>query len=401
MITATGTELVVDGVRIVFQLTPGTEAPAEMNFHFPDHAALCMAENCTATFHNLYTPRGAQVRDALAWSKYINESIELFADQTDIAFASHHWPRWGATTCGTYLRKQRDLYRYLHDQTMRLANHGQTMVEIAEELDLPAALGDEFFNRGYYGTVNHNVKAVYQRYLAGSTATRPTCTRCRPSRRRVRYVEYMGGADAVLERARAVVRRRRVPLGGAGGEPRRASPNPTTTAARALQADALEQLGYQAESGPWRNFYLTGAQELRHGPPPIQVRSSAQHDVISAMTVEMLLQYVGVRLNGPRAVGIELAFTIEVTDAGPDGGPELHAVGLRHGALHHTRGRHHHDADVTVRTPKEALVAAVSSGRLESLADHPEARIVGRVEALTELSDLLDSFELFFPIVTP
>ena len=400
VVSETGTELVVDGVRIEFQLTPGTEAPAEMNFFFPDHAALCMAENCTATFHNVYTPRGAQIRDALGWAMYLDESIERFAERADVSFASHHWPRWGAGALRDHLEKQRDLYRYLHDQTMRLANHGATMLEIAEELELPPALGDEFFNRGYYGTLNHNVKAVYQKYLGFFDGNPAHLHPLPPVDAGRRYVEFMGGADALLARARASFD---------AGDYRWVAQvvdhvcfaEPDNMAARALQADALEQLGYQAESGPWRSFYLTGAQELRQGPPPIAVRSTAQHDVISAMTVEMLLQFLGVRLNGPRAVDVSIAISLEVTDGGPDGGPELFAVGVRHGALHHVAGRLHGTPDVTVRTTKAALVSAVASGRLDGLADDPEVRIVGRTEVLAELSDLFDTFELFFPIVTP
>ncbi len=400
VVSETGTVLVVDGVRIEFQLTPGTEAPSEMNFFFPDHAALCMAENCTATFHNVYTPRGAQVRDSLAWAMYLDESIELFAERADVSFASHHWPRWGTEALRDHLEKQRDLYRYLHDQTMRLANLGHTMLEIAEDLELPPALGDEFFNRGYYGTVNHNVKAVYQKYLGFFDGNPAHLHPLPPVEAGRRYVEFMGGADALLGRSRASFE---------AGEYRWVAQvvdhlvfaDPENVEARALQADALEQLGYQAESGPWRSFYLTGAQELRQGAPPVAVRSAASADIMAAMTVEMLLQFIGVRLNGPRAADFRLALSVEVTDGGSDGGPELFAVGVRHGALHHTAGRLHEAADLTIRTPKAPLVAAVSSGRLETLADHPEARILGRVEALAELSDLLDTFELFFPIVTP
>ena len=400
VVSSTGTELVVDGVRIEFQITPGTEAPAEMNFYFPDHRALCMAENCTATFHNVYTPRGAQIRDALAWAMYIDESVELFADRAEVSFASHHWPRWGTGALRDHLEKQRDLYRYLHDQTMRMANLGHTMLEIAEELELPAGVGDEFFNRGYYGTVSHNVKAVYQKYLGWFDGNPANLHPLPPMDAGTRYVEFMGGADALLARARTSF---------ADGDYRWVAQvvnhlvfaEPDNMAARSLQADALEQLGYQAESGPWRSFYLTGAQELRHGPPPIVVPSTAQPDVVSAMTVEMLLQYLGVRLNGPRAASVSLAFTIEVTDGAPDGSAELFAVGLRHGALHHTRGRRHHDADVTVRTTKAALVAAVSAGRPDLLAGTEGVEVHGRVAALEEFADLLDTFELFFPIVTP
>jgi alkyl sulfatase BDS1-like metallo-beta-lactamase superfamily hydrolase len=267
-IRATGTELVVDGVRIVFQNTPGAEAPAEMNFHLPDKKLLCMAENCSHNMHNLYTPRGAQVRDALAWSKYINEAIELFGDETEICFASHHWPRFGHDDALDFLAKQRDLYRWLHDQTLRLANHGFTPTEIAEQLDLAPELASEFHTRGYYGTVNHNVKAVYQRYLGWFDGNPANLHPLPPEDAGRRYVEFMGGAGLLLAKAREAF---------AAGEYRWVAQvvnhlvfaEPDNTDARHLQADALEQLGYQAESGPWRNFYLTGAQELRHGLPDL------------------------------------------------------------------------------------------------------------------------------------
>ena len=397
VVSVTGEEWVVDGVRIEFQLTPGTEAPAEMNFLFPDHRALCMAENCSAVFHNVYTPRGAKIRDALAWSMYIDESLEWYSDRADVVFASHHWPRWGVEVWHDFLEKQRDLYRYLHDQTMRLANHGHTLLEIAEDLRLPPELGDEFFNRDYYGTLNHNVKAVYQHYLGFFDGNPANLHPLPPAQAGAKYVEFMGGADAVLERARACFE---------AGEYRWVAQvvnhvvfsDPDNMEARALAADALEQLGYQAESGPWRSFYLTGAQELRTGPPPLALTNVPQPDVMAAMTVTMMLQYLGVRLNADRAAGVSLAFTVEVVD-GDDAG--VFAVGVQHGALHHTRGRGHERAEATVRTNRAALVAAVSAGRLESLVDADGASVDGRVEVLAEFSDLLDSFELFFPIVTP
>ncbi|UDY34881.1 alkyl/aryl-sulfatase [Dermatobacter hominis] len=404
LISATGTELVVDGVRIEFQLTPGTEAPAEMNFLFPDHRALCMAENCTAVFHNVYTPRGAQIRDALGWSTYLHESLELYADRADVSFASHHWPRWGAEAMRHHLASQRDLYRYLHDQTMRLANHGLTMLEIAEELALPPSLGDEFFNRDYYGTLNHNVKAVYQRYLGFFDGNPAHLHPLPPVESGRRYVEFMGGADELLRRAQESFD---------AGDYRWVAQvvdhlvfaDPENMAARALQADALEQLGYQSESGPWRSFYLTGAQELRTGPPPVVVKSAEKPDVMAAMTVDMLLQFVGVRLNGPRAAGLDLSFTLEVRDASAEGGGagagEVHAVGLANGALHHRAGGPHPDAGATVSTTHAALVAAITAGRLDQLADDGDSTVDGDVGVLSQLSDLLDDFELFFPIVTP
>ena len=399
LITVSGTELDVDGVRIVFQLTPGTEAPAEMNFHFPDRRILCMAENCTANLHNLYTLRGAQIRDALAWSRYIHESIELFEAHTDICFASHHWPRWGRDDIVDFLTKQRDLYRFIHDQTMRLANHGQTMSEIAEELALPPVLGDEFFNRDYYGTLNHNAKAVYQRYLGWFDANPAHLHPHPPVEAAQRYVEFMGGAEAVLERARRSFE---------DGDYRWVVEvvnhvifdDPTNEEARLLQADALEQLGYQAESGPWRGFYLTGAQELRHGSPAgMPAPALASADVLDAMTVEMLLELMGVRLRGLDAAPHSLRFTVTVPDR-----DESWLLGLEHGALHHVPTVPDRDADVdaTVTTSHAALAAlARGTGDLDALVADGTVTIDGDAAAFAQLLGDLDTFAFWFPIIEP
>jgi alkyl sulfatase BDS1-like metallo-beta-lactamase superfamily hydrolase len=346
-ISVTGTELRVDGIRIVFQNTPGTEAPAEMNFHFPDKKLLCMAENCSHNMHNLYTPRGAQVRDALAWSKYINQAIELFGEQTEICFASHHWPRFGRDDAIDFLTKQRDLYRWLHDQTMRLANHGFTPIEIAEQLDLPPELTTEFHTRGYYGSVNHNVKAVYQRYLGWFDGNPANLHPLPPVDAGRRYVEFMGGADALLAKAREAFD---------AGEYRWVAQvvnhlvfaEPDNADARHLQADALEQLGYQAESGPWRNFYLTGAQELRHGTPDLG--RARPGEMMKALTVEQIFDALAVRLNGPAAAGKRINVNWRFTDLGED-----HVLGLVNSAVHQVPGRHAADAQVTVTLPKTVL----------------------------------------------
>lgn len=397
-ITASGTELTIDGVRVVFQLTPGTEAPAEMNFHFPDRRILCMAENCTATLHNLYTPRGAQVRDALAWSKYLNESIELFADDTDVLFASHHWPRWGSDEVHAFLRTQRDLYRYIHDQTMRLANHGFTSVEIAEELVLPDSLSQVFANRDYYGTVNHNAKAVYQRYLGWFDGNPANLHPLPPAESSVRYVEFMGGADAVLAKARECFDR---------GELRWVAQvvnhvvfaEPDNMEARSLQADTLEQLGYQAESGPWRAFYLTGAQELRQGAPSGPGPNTFSADVASAMSTEMLLDLLGVRLDGPRAAGQRISLDLTVVADGED---QHWHVGVESGALHATAGRRGRDADARVRLAHEALAAiALASASVDDLVTSGAITIDGDEHALRRLVDLLDTFDFWFEIVRP
>jgi alkyl sulfatase BDS1-like metallo-beta-lactamase superfamily hydrolase len=419
-ITATGTEMVIDGVRMVFQLTPDTEAPAEMNFLFPDHRALCMAENCTANLHNLYTPRGALVRDALAWSKYINEAIELFADRADVVFASHHWPRWGAEDMLRYLRTQRDTYRYLHDQVLRLANHGQTMVEIAEELDLPPSLAGEHASRGYYGTVNHNAKAVYQRYLGWFDANPAHLHPHPPAAVGRRYVALAGGPEALMAHARDAFD---------DGDYRwvvevvnhLVFADPDHTDARLLQADALEQLGYQAESGPWRGFYLTGAQELRHGHPAGGGRNSVGEDTVRAMTTEMLFDYLGVRLNGPEADGRRLIIEVEVTDRA-----ERWRLGLEHGAVHAvplagaawsaergvdgtrpdeasaTRAAGTAEVDCRVRLTHDALASLVlGTLSTDELVAAGGLVVDGDGGALETLFGLLDTFTLWFPIVTP
>ncbi|MFP3907795.1 MAG: alkyl/aryl-sulfatase [Acidimicrobiales bacterium] len=397
-IAETGTELVINGVRLVFQYTPGTEAPAEMNFLFPDLRLLCMAENCTANMHNVYTPRGAQVRDALAWSKYIGEAIELFGDEADACFASHHWPRWGAEEVHRFLTQQRDLYRWLHDQTMRLANHGLTAVEIAEELDsLPPELVDEFHARGYYGTINHNVKAVYQRYLGWFDANPANLHTLPPVETGRRYVELMGGAEAVIAAGRSAFD---------AGEYRWVAElvnhlvfaEPDNLEARHLQADALEQMGYQAESGPWRNFYLTGAMELRaDGPPEPGQGRGAGAGLMAALSVEQIFDALGVRLNAPAAVGKRITINWRFTDLGED-----HVLGLENGALHHVAGRHSDQAAATV-TISRTLLAQIMGGAT-TFADQVaagSAAIDGDVDALAEMFAHLDRFAAWFPIVTP
>ncbi|MEY9849782.1 alkyl sulfatase BDS1-like metallo-beta-lactamase superfamily hydrolase [Streptacidiphilus sp. BW17] len=397
-VSETGTELVVDGVRMVFQVTPGTEAPAEMNFLFPDHRALCLAENCSAVLHNLYTPRGAEVRDALAWSGYIDDALRDYAPAADVVFASHHWPRWGTADVTAYLTKQRDAYRYLHDQSMRLANQGLVATEIAEQLQLPPGLADEFFLRDYYGTVNHNAKAVYQKYLGWFDANPAHLHPLPPVAAARKYVAYMGGADAVLARAREDF---------AKGEYRWVAEavnhvvfaDPENQEARLLQADTLEQLGYQAESGPWRDFYLTGALELRQGTPELPgLRSPVQPDVLRGMPGSMLLDYLAVRLDGPRAAGRELRLELRFADAGT-----AHLVELSHGTLHHRVC-----APGTVTEPEAvvSLTRAALAGLADDAATLPELLsdrtievIDGRSDVLSELLELLVTFDLFFPVI--
>ncbi len=394
-ITNTGTTLEIDGVPIEFQLTPGTEAPSEMNFYFPTYRAVCMAENCVATLHNVYTPRGAEIRDALGWSTYIDDAIDLFVDRSDVAFASHHWPRWGRDDIMSFLGGQRDLYRYLHDETMRLANHGHTSTEIAEMIELPQAIAQEWFNRDYYGTVNHNVKAVYQRYLGWFDANPAHLHELPPVEAATRFVDYMGGADAVLSRARDDFAR---------GEYRWVAQvvnhvvfaDPSNQGARRLQADALEQLGYQSESGPWRSFYLTGAQELRNGTPTIPgFRGAVSVDVMGAMTTEMLLDNCAVKLDGPRAANHRVTFDLTFTDR-QEGRRVIVANGtLRHRPLGEP-------ASTQVHTTVEAFINLTNE--LTSIADLQASgalKVQGPADPFATFVSLLDQFDIFFAIIEP
>ena len=395
-ITETGTVLEIDGVTIEFQLTPGTEAPAEMNFLFVDQRALCLAENCSATLHNLYTPRGAEVRDGLGWSEYITEAIEHFRGRFDLTFACHHWPRWGEELALRHMETQRDLYRYIHDQSVRLANAGFTMQEAAEELELPASLRDEFACREYYGTVSHNVKAVFQRYLGWFDGNPAHLNPHPPVEAARRYVEYMGGAEAVLARARESF---------GEGDYRWVAEvvnhvvfaDPGNDDARELQADALEQLGYQAESGPWRAFYLTGAMELRKGVETGGTLAAAANlDLLSALTAEMVLHVLGVRIDGPRADGRVIEFDVMFTDV-----DESFSLTVAHGALSHPRGLRD-QSPATVRAPRLAFLAVV--GGVVKPADAVAAGAIevdGDAAVLDELVELLVAPPGRFPIVTP
>lgn len=395
-ITTTGEERVIDGVRIVFQMTPGTEAPAEMNYYFPQMRALCMAENCSCVMHNLYTLRGAQIRDGLAWSKYIHEAMLEFSGKIDLLFASHNWPVWGADDIGEFLRTQRDTYRYLHDQTMRLANQGLTSLEIAEEMELPPSLAENFNNRGYYGSVSHNAKATYQKYLGFFDGNPANLEPLPPVETATRYVEMMGGADTVVAKAREAFEQ---------GDYRWVAQlvnnvvfaDPTHQAGRELQADALEQLGYQAESGPWRNFYLTGAQELRDGAATDgSAAPGSPVGMLLAMPIDMIFDSLAVRLNGPRADGTTVAINWDYTDL-----DQQWVLGLDHGALHHHRGVAE-NADATLRLTRQVFVEVLAgvTDMMDALGSG-DIVIDGDAGVLLELFGLLDEPDYHFNIVTP
>jgi len=344
---------------------------------------------------NLYTLRGTPVRDARAWAAGIDESIVRYLDRTDLVFTSHHWPVWGADDCREYLEKQRDMYKYLHDQTLRLANHGETMHEIAEQVQLPPSLAREWYSRGYYGTVNHDVKAVYQRYLGFFDGNPAHLHPHPPVEAGRRYVAYMGGADAVVARARADY---------ASGDYRWVAEvvshvvfaHPDHAGARALLADALEQMGYQAESAPWRNFFLTGAQELRTGEV-VGSRLRLSAGMVRNLPIPLVLDAMAVRLDGPRAAGTEIRMNLVDTVDGA-----RYSLWLQHSVLHHRVDDAFARPDLTIAAEHDVL-AGVLFGMLP-LTDAVAAGLAsaeGDGEALTRLHGLLDHFDQAFPIVTP
>jgi alkyl sulfatase BDS1-like metallo-beta-lactamase superfamily hydrolase len=393
-ITHTGQELDVDGVRIVFQMTPEAEAPAEMNFYFPDRRWLCMAENCTHNMHNLVPIRGALVRDARRWSRYIGEAIELWGHDSELMFASHHWPRWGGDDVRRYLRLQRDLYAWMHDQTMRRANRGMVATEIADDLEVPPELRAESHTVGYYGHLVHNSKAVYQRYLSWYDGNPAHLWQLPPTEAGARYVELAGGADAAVTHARTKF---------AEGDYRWVAEllnhvvfaHPDHHEARELQADTLEQLGYQSESATFRNAYLTGAQELRNGTLPSTPITETGY--LEGITVDQLFDAMAVRLAAEDVGGIELRlnFTFPELD-------ERWLLGLEHRALHYVSGRHDDDADASVVVTKHLLVELVSMRRTVAEAvDAGDLRVDGDVAALTTIIDHLEVFMSNFNIVEP
>ena len=395
-ITETGEEHTLDGVRIEFQLTPDTEAPAEMHFYFPDHRLLCLAENCTGTLHNVLTLRGAVVRDALQWSRYIDEAIDRWGDDVEVSIASHSWPRWGRDDVVEHMTNQRDAYRWIHDEALRLANLGYHPDEIAQTVELPPGLWADWSCHGYYGTVSHNVRAVYQRYLGWYDGHPSSLSPYPPVEAGRRYVEFMGGMDALLERARASY---------AEGDYRWVAEvlrhavyaDPGNVDARSLQADAFEQLGYQAESGPWRDVYLMGAQELRSGTFDVDFAFRPDLDAAAGMTLAQVFDFFAVRLNGPEAAAagdVELEWRVGDTPV---------RVTVSNGTLHGRPGVSASNPAAVVRTSRDALDGLVSGGgALRDLVDRGDATVDGdgADEALA-VFDRLDEFALFFPLVEP
>ncbi|TXI35690.1 MAG: MBL fold metallo-hydrolase [Mycobacterium sp.] len=390
-ITTTGETHTIDGVEIEFQMAPGTEAPAEMHFYFPQFRALCMAENATHNLHNLLTLRGALVRDPRAWAGYLTEAIDTFTDRTDVVFASHHWPTWGRDRIVEYLSLQRDLYAYLHDQTLRQLNQGKTGIEIAEDFAMPPALEQAWHTHGYYGSVNHNVKAVYQRYMGWFDGNPARLWQHPPEAAGPRYVAAMGGVDRVVEIAQSAFD---------DGDFRWAATlldhaiftDPDHAAARRLYADTLVQLGYGAECATWRNFFLAGATELTDGNfgTPVSGNSSA---LLAQLTPEQMFDILAISINGPRAWDLDLAIDVTFADAGAN-----YRVTLRNGVLvYRKRDADSSTAQATVTLANGLRLIAAAAGDLESEG----LTIGGDQSALAALMGVLDKPDPAFNIITP
>ena len=440
---------VIDGVEVQFQNVPGSEAPAEMLFYFPEQQALCASEDVTHTFHNVLTLRGANVRDSLMWAKYLHETLKYFAD-AEVIFASHHWPTWNKQPNSTepvnpevpnrvaeIIQQQRDLYRYIHDQSVRLTNKGYTIQEVGEMVKLPPELGRRWFNRSYYGTVNHNAKAVYQRYIGWFDGNPASLHQLPPVLAAQEYVRYMGGVGAILDLAKddydngkyrwvAMVLNHVVfsaprDLASIGD-----SPGPIEQA-RLLLADTYDQLAYQAESGPWRNFYLTGAMELRNGVLPLPAVKTFTRETVEAMNLEMVFDFMAVHVNGLDAGSMDHLLGIEfwqpdTTDARAIGADPMTApstLHLKNGVLNYDIGRVEPGVAATMKMTRSFLNNLVmgedASGNpldpstlfcgsgVQTGTPEAESCIVveGSQAAVDDLFSILDSFDFWFEIVGP
>ncbi|MCF2530367.1 alkyl/aryl-sulfatase [Yinghuangia soli] len=409
--TPVGQPVQIGPFNIEFQVTPGTEAPSEMNFYLPDIRTMCMAENATPTLHNLYSLRGAQVRDAKAWSDYLNQTIADYGDRTDTMFASHFWPRWnspGGSEIVDFWTHQADMYRYIHDQTLRITNSGRTLIEVAEDLDqsLPPNLANQWYNHGYYGTTNHNIKAVYQRYIGWFDGNPAHLHNLPPEKVGPRYVAAIGTADDVIRIAKKAFLD---PVNGVDDYRWAAEllthvvfADPGNIAARELQADVLEQLGYQAESGPWRNFYLAGAEELRYRKNPPAVPGRLTPGMLEAMPIDMVFDYLGIRLYGSKVNDQPMLLGFMITD-GVEGDPLDNTLQLRNSVLVY-QPQAPVDPDALYRLTRAnfnlLVTGAKTPAQLQSTGDIEV--LTGTITPLQNFfTTLLDPFNEDFGITTP
>lgn len=395
LIKKTGDKMTIDGIDVIFQMAPGTEAPAEMLFYFPKFKAIDLAEDATHTLHNILTLRGAKVRSAQKWAKYLDETIGLWGKDAVVSFGSHHWPQWGNDRVVQHLEKQRDLYKYINDQTLRMANQGLTMHEIADQFVLPDSLAKEFYSRGYYGNLKHNVRATYQLYLGWWDANPANFDPYPPAEEAKKYVE-MVGADKMVQSAQDAFNK---------GDFRWAASvankvvfaDPRNQQARAIEADALEQLGYQAESGPARNFYLSGAKELRDGVQKAATPNTSSPDIIAGMTTEMFLDFLAIHVNGPKADGKNYGFNLVFPDT-----KENFSLTVKNGVMTGTKDRKLEKPDATLTLDRATLNdIALGKLKMDDVPSSGKVKFDGDRAKFQEMLALLDKFDFWFTIAEP
>lgn len=386
-------ETTIDGVKVIFQLTPDTESPAEMNTYFPDKKALWLAENCTASMHNIYTLRGAEVRDANSWARYITEAQSLFGKDAEVVFQSHNWPHWGNDVIQEYMTNTAAVYKFMHDQTLLYINQGYTSTEIANMIELPEALNKVWYTRQYYGTLKHNVKAIYQKYMGWYDANPVHLDELEPTEYAKKLVEYLGDADKVLEMAKSDYEK---------GEYQWVAQitntlvyaDPENEQAKYLCADALEQLGYQAESGAWRNAYLVAASELRNGTdmyPPSAVTGSGS--TAQQMDMQTTLDYMGIMLDSTKLA--DKSFTINLQVAND----QNYLLKVHHGVLLYYPDEQDENADITITTKKAGVlaIAACNEDGISKLVESVE----GDQELYKAFCESMTPLSLYFNIIEP
>lgn len=386
-------ETTIDGVKVIFQLTPDTESPAEMNTYFPDKKALWLAENCTASMHNIYTLRGAEVRDANSWARYITEAQSLFGKDAEVVFQSHNWPHWSNNVIQEYMTNTAAVYKFMHDQTLLYINQGYTSTEIANMIELPEALNKVWYTRQYYGTLKHNVKAIYQKYMGWYDANPVHLDELEPTEYAKKLVEYLGDADKVLEMAKSDYEK---------GEYQWVAQitntlvyaDPENEQAKYLCADALEQLGYQAESGAWRNAYLVAASELRNSTdmyPPSAVTGSGS--TAQQMDMQTTLDYMGIMLDSTKLA--DKSFTINLQVAND----QNYLLKVHHGVLLYYPDEQDENADITITTKKAGVlaIAACNEDGISKLVESVE----GDQELYKAFCESMTPLSLYFNIIEP
>ncbi len=392
-VTETGQTMTVDGLEFQFLMAPGSEAPSEMHFYTPALKALCTAENAVHTMHNFYTLRGAKTRDTSKWVKYLNQTLDMWGKDAEVLYAPHMWPVWGNAEIKRHIEGYRDAFKFIHDRALHLANEGYTLPEIGDMVAMPPELAKNWSTRGYYGTVSHNARAVYNFYLGYFTGNPAELNPLPPVQAAPRYVEMMGGGGAIMAKAQQAYD---------AGEYRWVAQllehlvyaQPDNKAARNLQADAFEQLGYQSEAATWRNFYLVGAAELRRGVPDFEVEIGNSPDLVKNIPLEMACDYIGIAVDSTKASGKVITVNVEV-----DGTGEKRSLFLKNSVVN-SRATSADDPDVTLKGTGPALNALLLGGNPGAALQSGAVTATGRVEALTELLGTMTKFHYWFPIVT-